>query len=106
MRKLASQELHLRGEYKAFALELTSIIKATLAENLHFAAEDMTSEEILYTLERLHRTFFNTAGQMVTIFLSDLDQIKFAKVETTAQKCEALLDRAARIGNAIFGAIT
>jgi len=105
IRKLESKGFHNRGEYKLFALELTNIIKKTIGEELHFQAEDLTSEELLSTLERRHRVYSNTAGGTLELFLSDLDQIKFAKIETDAQKCTDLLDRGARIGNALFGRI-
>jgi hypothetical protein len=105
IRKLESKGLHNRGEYKLFALELTTIIKKTIGEELHFQAEDLTSEELLSTLERRHRVYSNTAGATLEAFLADLDQIKFAKIETDAQKCSDLIDRGARIGNALFGRI-
>lgn len=105
IRKLESKGLHNRGEYKLFALELTTIIKKTIGEELHFQAEDLTSEELLSTLERRHRVYSNTAGGTLSLFLSDLDQIKFAKIDTDAQKCSDLLDRGAKIGNALFGRI-
>jgi hypothetical protein len=103
IRKLESKGLHNKGEYKAFALELTAIIKKTIGEELSFAADDLTSEELLITLERRHRNYFNIAGKTIEKFLADLDQIKFAKIESNAQACTDLLDRGARIGNALFG---
>ena len=103
IRKLESQGLHQKGEFKAFALELTSITKSAIGGHLRFPAEDLTSEELLSTLERRYRVFYNTSGIGLKNLLADLDQIKFAKIETDSQKCMTLLDTALVIGRGLFG---
>jgi hypothetical protein len=106
LRKLESKGLHQKGEYKAFALELTQILKVTLGEHYRISAEDMTSEELMETLQRRQKVFFNDHGSLLQTILSALDQIKFAKVETTSGDCLVLLDNVNRIGNGIFGGAT
>jgi hypothetical protein len=104
LRKLESQGFHLRGEYKSFALELTQILKTGLSDQLKFQAEDLTSEEISTTLEKRYKPFFKLSGPQVTSVLANLDQIKFAKVETTSENCMSLIDMTMKIGSALFEA--
>jgi hypothetical protein len=106
IRKLESTGFHQKGEFKAFALELTNILKTAIGAQLRFPAEDMTSEELLTILERRHRVFFQTSGQSLQTFFSELDQIKFAKIETTAARCMSLLDSSIKIGQDLFGGIS
>jgi hypothetical protein len=102
IRKLESSGLHDKGDFKSFALELTQILKSGLGSQLGFPAEDQTSEEIIENLERKYKPFYKRAGTQVKNVLSELDQIKFAKTETTSQACLALLDQTAKIGQIIF----
>jgi hypothetical protein len=78
LRQLVSKGLHLQGDYKSFAVQLTFLIKKTLGSEMHFPAEDLTSEELLTTLERRHGAFYFSAGTSLASFLADLDRIKFA----------------------------
>jgi len=103
LRKLDSKGLPSKGEFKAFALELTHILKTTIGEHYRFNAEDMTSEELNETLQKRHKVFYRDSGELLQNMLADLDQIKFAKVETTPEKCFSLLDQANRVGLALFG---
>jgi hypothetical protein len=103
MRKLDSHGYHQKGEYKAFALELTSILKSAIGEQFRFPAEDLTSEELNLNLQQKFKTFYNSAGQELQSVLSELDQIKFAKTETSAEHCLRLMDRTLKIGQLLFG---
>src|SRR5207253_2560720 len=102
IRKLESQGFHQRREYKTFALELTQIIKNALSDVFKFAAEDLTTEELLLTLEKKQKAFYRRSGEDLKTILAELDQIKFAKVETTADQCLVLLDRSLKIGTVMF----
>jgi len=103
LRKLESRDFHQKGEFKAFALELTNILKTTIGGYLGFGAEDMTSEEVLANLERRYKVFFTATGQTLTETFAELDQIKFAKIETSSARCMALLDNSMKIGRGLFG---
>jgi len=102
LRKLESQGFHQRGEYKSFALELTATLKAAFTAQLKFPAEDMTSEEVNSYLERRHKVLYKRIGSDLAGIFSDLDKIKFAKVETDAANCLALLDLSMKIGVVLF----
>ncbi|MCC6277619.1 MAG: hypothetical protein IT289_06875 [Oligoflexia bacterium] len=102
LRKLDSQGLHQKGEYKAFALELTQIVKEGLGKQFKFNAEDLTSEEILAWLEKRASAFHDSMGSACQGLFQNLDQIKFAKVEVTSEFCQSLLDGASHIGRGIF----
>lgn len=103
IRKLESQGLHLKGSYKAFALELTAILKQSVGAKLNFPAEDMTTEEFMDVLKKNHKKFFESAGQQMEAVMESLDKIKFAKVETSPEHCVSLLDLANQIGKFLFG---
>jgi hypothetical protein len=102
LRKLESSQYHMKGEYKTFALELTQIVKEALASNFRFNAEDLTTEEVLSWLQKKDRFFYDSTGPGLEALFAQLDQIKFAKVETTSEVCQALLDGAQLIGKNIF----
>lgn len=104
LRKLESKGHHLQGHYKKFALELTSILKIAIGEQLGFSAEDMTTEEMIETLAKKHRGFNNKAGAQVASILGSLDEIKFAKTQTTSEQCIDLLDQVSKVGRLLFGA--
>ncbi len=105
MRKLESQGYHQRGEYKTFALELTNILKTSIGEQLHIQAEELTSEELMLILQERYRKFYQDAGSSLRTVLYELDQIKFAKIETTSEHCSKLLDESTKIGAILFGEI-
>lgn len=102
IQKLESREWHSKGEYKKFALELTAILKKSAGEKFKFFAEDMTTEEFFDNLKSKHRFFWDEVHSHLTPLFETMDQIKFAKVETTPENCLSLLDQAKHIGNIMF----
>lgn len=101
LQKLESKGFHFKGEYKSFALELTVIVKKTIGQKFNFPAEDLTTEEFFEEL-KTKKEFFSEAGSALKNLLSELDQIKFAKTETSLDKCVHLLDISKNIGTILF----
>ncbi|MBK9295109.1 MAG: hypothetical protein IPM57_11850 [Oligoflexia bacterium] len=102
LQKLESQEFHLKGEYKRFALDLSQIIKKAIGEKLSFLADDLTTEELFETLEKKHKKFWVPVQGVMTNAFITLDQIKFAKTPATAEMCMALLDASRLIGDELY----
>lgn len=103
MRKLESQGFHLKRDFKIFALELTNILKTAMSEQLAFSAEDLTTEEILDYLRKKHKNFYVPVEARLQNIFTELDQIKFAKIETTTERCQGLLDSTNIVGRMLFG---
>lgn len=103
LRKLESHGYHLKGQYKSFALELTLILKRAIGLNFTFNAEDMTSEELVDVIERKYKPFHRNSGALLKSMLSELDQIKFAKISSSPEQCAQLIDQAQKIGKDLFG---
>ncbi len=102
LQKLESQNWHFKGEYKKFALELTVILKKAIGEKFSFAAEDLTSEEFFETLRKKQPQFMSAAGVPLQSVFESLDQIKFAKVDVTSDKCVGLIDVSKNIGGILY----
>ncbi len=101
LQKLESQGFHIRGEYKGFALALTVIIKKAIGEKFSFPAEDLTSEEFFEVLKN-NRNFHDEVGALLESIMTSLDQIKFAKIETSETKCSSLIDMAKEVGRILY----
>lgn len=102
LQKLESQEFHLKGEYKRFALDLSQIIKKAIGEKLGFPADDLTTEELFETLSAKHSSIWNSVESFITSSFTQLDQIKFAKTPATAEMCMSLLDVIRQVGEALY----
>jgi len=81
--RLESSDLLARGEVKAFYIEVSEIIRRYVEGRYGFVALEMTTEELLDTLEQA-----GVAGEiydLFRIFLERCDLVKFAKHEPPAE---------------------
>ncbi len=103
MRKLESQNFHMLGQFKNFAIQLSQIMKSALADELKFPADDQTTEELFLTLQSRHKKVYARIEEELKPLLLELDQIKFAKKLPTPEECRIHLDHAHSVGRKLFG---
>ena len=104
LRDLENQQLHRRGEFKAFSLELSALLRRALAEEFKFDAEEMTTEEITVHMAKKQKKAWASMEGDFRVLMDELDKIKFARIEVRGDDCQKLIEMAFRVGRVIFPA--
>ena len=84
-----------QGQGRAAIFELSEIVRTYLGQRLGFDAVDLTTDELLAELRK--RRILGLDLQALTEELSWEGMVKFAKLEPTAEECEAALVHAAQL---------
>lgn len=87
--KLEATDLIRRAAFDRFVDEASDILRWYLGERYGFSGLDRTSTELLAALENVYDARLNP--EQVRSILDSADMVKFARAESSAQACAALL---------------
>lgn len=89
--ELENSQLIIQAKFDAFVDEASDILRWYLGERYGFSGLDRTSSELLAALQNVYDAKLNPA--QVRSILDSADMVKFARAESSAQACAALLEQ-------------
>jgi hypothetical protein len=95
LRHLITKALPARGEFNAYYVELTFIVRRFIERQYELRAKEQTTEEFLVCVSS-HPRFNESMREQLSRFLSSADLVKFARHNPEPSDCSAALKAAER----------